>query len=130
MIGQEELNDRLPRLLDLGGVGVDHHPLRDGGNAGGEQLVGALHLDHTEPARPEGDQMLVIAEDWDVDVQLLGSAEHRGPVGDLNVFSIDCQADGHNPLFLRHGIEVAHLVTHVALGAQLLVDDMEFFSLS
>jgi hypothetical protein len=130
MIRKEKLYNRLPGLFNHGRICVDLHPLGNRSNAGRKKSAGALYFDDTDPARPEGNKMLVIAEGGDIDAQLLRCLEHRGSAGNLHVFSINCKADGHNPLFLLYGVERAHLKAHIALGAQLLIDIMELLSLS
>ena len=50
MVGEQQLHHGPPGLLDLGGVGADHHALRNGGGAGRSQVAPSGNLHHADAA--------------------------------------------------------------------------------
>ena len=62
-------------LLQAFGVGGDLHALIDGGDAGGQQLVGALDLDQAQAAGADLAEAVEMAEGGNVDVILAGHLE-------------------------------------------------------
>ena len=66
--GQDEFDDRLPDLNQFSVVGDNAHVLGDGGAAGSEHLVAALHPHDTDPARRPRGEVGVVAERGYLDV--------------------------------------------------------------
>lgn len=98
VVDEEQLEDG---PLGFGGslaVGADDHPVRDGRGAGGEQLLGSLHLDEAHPAGRDRRHARVVAEARDEDVELLGDIDQQPPLVGLDLPAVDRHVD----LVTRH----------------------------
>ena len=70
---EEQLEDHAAVLLEPLRVGAHLHALKDGGHAGGQQLVAALDLDQAKTACAHVAQALQMAERGNVDCLLYTS---------------------------------------------------------
>lgn len=61
MVGEQELHDTLPRFVDEGRVGLDHHPWLYRPCAGCHRFGSPLHLHQTHAAVSGYHQLLMIA---------------------------------------------------------------------
>src|SRR5579884_1951506 len=94
MIDQQELDDRVLRVADTVGLGVDHHPVLDRRRTRGLELGDPLDLDQAHPARPDRVAELgLVAEVGDLDIALLGRVDEHHPVGRAYLAAIDRQLD-------------------------------------
>src|SRR5690606_35719143 len=93
VVDQEELQNALPGLGHLGGVGPDHHPLPHPLAAGGDQLPGPFHLHQADPADRHGIQLVVRAEDGNLHARLARRIEHQGSRRHLHGPAVDGEAD-------------------------------------
>src|SRR6476659_4476611 len=95
MVDQQELDDRVLRLVDAIGLGVDHHPVADRGGAGGLQLRHSLDLDQAHAAGPDRlAELRLVTEDRDLDVALLGGVDQHRPLRRGDLAAVDDQGDG------------------------------------
>ena len=67
VLGEDQLQVRLPRGLGAVGVRLHDHSLRDLLRAGGDEALKSLHLDHTDAAGGDLVESLQIAEGGDAD---------------------------------------------------------------
>ena len=82
VVDEQELDDRLLRLLDAVGLGVDDHAVLDRRRAAGLQLRDALDLDQAHAARADrGAELGLVAEDRDLDVAVLGGVDQHRVLG-------------------------------------------------
>jgi hypothetical protein len=91
--GQYELDDRLPRLDELGVVRDDIHALIDGGAAGADQLRALAVLDHADAAGGPGLEVVVDAEGGYLDLDLARGVEDRGALGHLDRNAVYLRVD-------------------------------------
>ena len=90
-LGQEQLEDRSPRLLDALGLGVHDEAVFDRVAARGHQLSAARRFDlhQADPARPVGRQPAVVAERRDRDAHLACGIEDRRAARDFRGAAVD-----------------------------------------
>ncbi len=93
VVGQEELQDALARLLRGRAVDVHHLAVGHGGDAGGHQLGRLLDLHQAHAADGRRRQRRVIAVVRDEDAGLLGGLDDRGALRDAHLGPVD--RDGH-----------------------------------
>ena len=104
MVREDELENGLADLDDVGIVGQDLHPLGGLGAAGTEKLgrrnelsgLGAARKELTDDADAAARASLeigMVAERGDLDVGGLGSRENRGALGNRNGLAVDFKAD-------------------------------------
>src|SRR5262249_20152653 len=99
VVDEQELDDRILRLLHTVGLRVDHHAVADRGRARGLQLRHPLDLDQAHAAGADRVAHLrLVAEDRDLDVALLGGVlEHRA-LGRGPLATVDHQTHGVSDL--------------------------------
>src|SRR5262249_22414748 len=69
MVDEQELDDRVLRLVDPIGLGVDDHPVLDRRRARRLELGDPLDLDQAHPARADrGAELRLVAEVGDLDI--------------------------------------------------------------
>jgi hypothetical protein len=96
MVDEQELDDRLLRLLDAVGLGVDDHAVLDRRRAAGLQLGDALDLDQAHAAGADrGAELGLVAEDRDLDVAVLGGVDQHRVLGRGDLEAVD--GEGHHP---------------------------------
>jgi len=76
VVRHDKLESRFARLAQLGGVGFDHHLVRDLGGATGHIPPGAGHLHHADETGRERRQPRVVAQRGDGDAQRLGDFQN------------------------------------------------------
>ncbi len=103
VVDQQELHDRVLGVADPLGLGVDDHPVLDGGGAAGLELGDALDLDQAHAARPDGlAELWLVTEVGDLDVALLGGVDEHGALDGLHLAAVDGQLN-HLALWTWHG---------------------------
>src|SRR5262249_24912373 len=88
LVGEQQLGQRRPAALHVGGGGLDVHPVFAGTNA--RRGVGArpgVHDAHA--ADPDRVVALVVAQHRDVDARRLGRGPDRRAVGNGDLLSVD-----------------------------------------
>jgi hypothetical protein len=97
VLPQEQLDEKLPRLANIRGVGGDHHAVPDWGAAGRDKFRLARHTDNTNPATLQGSKNFTVTERWNGDAILPGREENSGPRLSLNLSPVNRQLNS-----LRH----------------------------
>jgi hypothetical protein len=94
VVHEQELDDRVLRVLDLVRGGGDHHAVLDRGRAGGLGLRHALDLHEAHAAGAHGlAELGLVAEVGDLDVAVLGRVhEHRALRG-TDLAAVDLEVD-------------------------------------
>lgn len=91
--GQQQFQIGPPGGLDPLGVGEHLHPLGDGVDAGGDQVLGSLHFHHAHAAGPDLVDALQIAQSGDGDTggvsRLQDGGAGGGAAGDIVDFQVD-----------------------------------------
>ena len=105
MVGDIKLHHPLADLLDLAGLGVNHHALGHRRGTGGRRAPAALDLHHAEAAGPESLKAVGGAKLGDLQPRFRGRAHDGGALGHGHIEPIDGQGDGL--AFLGGGAEVA-----------------------
>src|SRR5947209_6877452 len=94
MVDQQELDDRVLRVVYTLGLGVDDHPVLDWRRARGLELGDALDLDQAHPARPDRVAELgLVAEVGDLDVVGPGRVDQHRALGRAALAAVDGQLD-------------------------------------
>ena len=102
VVDEQELDDRLLRVLDAVGLGVDDHAVLDRRRAPGLQLRDALDLDQAHATRADrGAELGLVAEDRDLDVAVLGGVDQHRVLGRGDLDPVDREGD-HPLLGTRH----------------------------
>jgi hypothetical protein len=92
MIGQEQFDDRLPRLDRPRRMRLHLHAVGDGKRATGDQTALALHLDHAHPARAAGRQAVQMAERGHADARTPQSGQKHFILFGLNRMAVDFES--------------------------------------
>ena len=94
VIDEQELDDRILRVVHPVGLGVDDHPVLHRGGARGLELGDALDLDQAHPARADRlPELRLVAEVGDLDVALLGGVDQHHALGRAHLAAVDRQLD-------------------------------------
>jgi hypothetical protein len=102
VLPQEELDEELPRLSNIRGVGGDHHAVSDWSAAGRDKFRFTLYSDNTNPTTLQGSKNFTVTERWDGDAILPGREENGGPRLSLNLSPVNRQPNSfrHEWFFL------------------------------
>jgi hypothetical protein len=88
-LSEEQLEDGATVLLQPFGDGGDLHAFKDGGHAGGEELIIALNFDHAQAACADIAEAVEVAEGRYVNVVFAGHFEDGLAGAGADFLSID-----------------------------------------
>ena len=95
VVDEQELDDRVLRLLDPVGLRVDDHAVADRGRAGGLQLRHPLDLHQAHAAGADGlPELRLVTEDGDLDVAHLGGVVEHRALGSRHLAAVDDEGHG------------------------------------
>ncbi len=94
VVDEQEFDDRVLRVPDPIGLGVDDHPVLDRRRARGLKLGDPLDLDQAHPAGAHRVAELgLVAEVGDLDVALLGRVHEHGALDRFDLAAVDGELD-------------------------------------
>ncbi len=89
--GEEQLDDHFAIFTQARRIGANLHPLAHGGDTGGLQLVGATHLNQTQPARSNGRDTFEVTQCRDGDTRFPRRLQDRLLLISADELAVDAQ---------------------------------------